>query len=140
MTIEFGEINWLAVAVAAVGAFFLGGLWYTALFGKAWQKAHHLTEEQLRKQQDVRPMPVFLAMQFVCYAFVSVGIALLINGAGVTGAGGGAMLGVCVWIVVAAAVLTNHLPTLTDWSGYFIDASFAAVYCIGIGALLGAWQ
>ena len=33
------EINWLAVLAAAVSSFVLGGLWYSALFAKAWQSA-----------------------------------------------------------------------------------------------------
>jgi hypothetical protein len=43
------EINWLAVVVAAVLSFVLGGLWYSpVLFGKAWQRETGLTDEQLK--------------------------------------------------------------------------------------------
>jgi hypothetical protein len=45
-----------------------------------------------------------------------------------------------MWVVVAAVVLTNHLPTPTTWAGYAIDVSYSAIYCIGTGALLGAWR
>lgn len=31
------EINYLAVALAALSAFFLGFLWYTVIFAKPWQ-------------------------------------------------------------------------------------------------------
>src|SRR5688572_27829276 len=31
------EINYLAVALAALSAFFLGFLWYTVVFAKVWQ-------------------------------------------------------------------------------------------------------
>ena len=42
------EINWIAVVVAAVACFLLGGLWYSkALFGKAWQRETGLTDEIL---------------------------------------------------------------------------------------------
>ena len=44
------EINWIAVLVAAVASFLLGGLWYSkALFGKAWQRETGLTDEVLAK-------------------------------------------------------------------------------------------
>lgn len=33
------DINWLAVAIAAVVTFVLGGLWYGPLFGKVWRAA-----------------------------------------------------------------------------------------------------
>lgn len=32
------ELNWLAVVVAAVSAFVLGGIWYGPLFLKAWSR------------------------------------------------------------------------------------------------------
>jgi len=32
------ELNYLAIAIAVVANFFLGFLWYTPLFGKAWAK------------------------------------------------------------------------------------------------------
>jgi hypothetical protein len=49
------EINWLAVVIAAVASFLLGGLWYSpALFGKAWQRAAGLTDEQLKSGNMAR--------------------------------------------------------------------------------------
>jgi hypothetical protein len=43
-----GEINLLAV-LAGAGAFFVvGAVWYTALFGKAWQGAAGLSDADLR--------------------------------------------------------------------------------------------
>lgn len=140
MNLDFAQINWLAVIVAAVAAFLIGGMWYTALFGKAWQKAHHIDEQKMKDMQATRPMHVFLAMQFVCYCVIAVGMALLINGAEIHTIGGGATLGLRAWLLVGAVMLTNHLPTATAWAGYLIDVSFAAIYCVGIGALLGAWQ
>ena len=44
------EVNWIAIVVAAVASFLLGGLWYSpVLFGKAWQRETGLTDEQLKK-------------------------------------------------------------------------------------------
>ena len=43
------EINYLAVVIAAVASFLLGGLWYSnALFGKVWQRESGVTDEQLK--------------------------------------------------------------------------------------------
>ena len=43
-----GEINYLAVLLAAVAFFAVGAIWYTVLFGKAWQRALGLSDEQLK--------------------------------------------------------------------------------------------
>jgi hypothetical protein len=38
------DINWLAVLMAAVATFVLGGLWYGPLFGRIWRVAEGQTE------------------------------------------------------------------------------------------------
>ena len=44
------EINWIAVVVAALASFLLGGLWYSpVLFGKAWQRETGLSDEKLKQ-------------------------------------------------------------------------------------------
>lgn len=43
-------INWLAVLVAGISAFVLGGVWYSPLlFGKAWMKENNFTENDVKK-------------------------------------------------------------------------------------------
>ncbi|HQU56998.1 MAG TPA: DUF1761 domain-containing protein, partial [Chitinophagaceae bacterium] len=44
-----GTINWLAVLVAGISSFVIGGIWYSpALFGNAWMKENNLSEEAVR--------------------------------------------------------------------------------------------
>ena len=43
-----GPVNWLAVGLGAVAFFLVGAVWYTVLFGKAWQKAVGLSDERLK--------------------------------------------------------------------------------------------
>ena len=40
-------MNWLAVVVATLAFFAVGAIWYTALFGKIWQREVGLSDEQL---------------------------------------------------------------------------------------------
>ena len=42
------HINWAGVGLGAVVMFAVGAIWYTALFGKAWQAATGLSDEQLK--------------------------------------------------------------------------------------------
>src|SRR5205807_1161085 len=47
------HINYLAVIVATVAAFALGGLWYSPLlFANQWVKAHDYTEERVKEMQQ----------------------------------------------------------------------------------------
>lgn len=50
------EVNWLAIVVAAISAFVVGGLWYGPLFGKAWMRHSGMTEE---KAQQGHPGKVY---------------------------------------------------------------------------------
>jgi hypothetical protein len=43
-----GQINYLAVVLAAAAFFAFGAVWYGVLFGKAWQRALGLSEAQLK--------------------------------------------------------------------------------------------
>ncbi len=36
---NFSEISWLAIAAAGLASFLLGGVWFTALFGRAYSNA-----------------------------------------------------------------------------------------------------
>ena len=57
-----GPINWLGVALGAVAFFAVGALWYTVLFGKAWQAAVGLSDEQLKTGAN---MPLIFGTCFV---------------------------------------------------------------------------
>lgn len=41
-------MDWLAIGLGTVAFFAVGALWYTVLFGKAWQRAVGLSDEQLK--------------------------------------------------------------------------------------------
>lgn len=47
---DFNTINWLAILVAGISAFVLGGVWYSPLlFGNAWMRENKLTMEDVKK-------------------------------------------------------------------------------------------
>ncbi|HEY0431663.1 MAG TPA: DUF1761 domain-containing protein, partial [Pyrinomonadaceae bacterium] len=52
---NFGSLNYLAVLVAAISTFVLGGLWYSPLlFGKAWMRANNFNEADLQTFSKAR--------------------------------------------------------------------------------------
>jgi hypothetical protein len=61
-----GPLNWLAIVVATLAFFAVGAIWYTALFGKAWQREVGLSAEELSGGRNM--MAVFglcLLLEFV---------------------------------------------------------------------------
>ena len=46
------ELNYLAIIVAALSTFLIGGLWYSpAAFGKLWMKENGFTEEGMKNSK-----------------------------------------------------------------------------------------
>ncbi len=140
MNWAFEQINWLAVPVAALAAFFLGAIWYTALFGKAWAQANGYSDEQLKSMQSKRPMPVFFGALVVCYFVAAVAMALLMVNLDVRGAAGGVMLGVVAWTIVSAFRMTAQVSSPKPMSAFVIDSGFDFVAIVAMGAILGGWR
>ena len=57
-----GHIHWHSVVLGTVAFFAVGALWYTVLFGKAWQRAVGLSDEQLKTGAN---MPLIFGTCFV---------------------------------------------------------------------------
>jgi len=87
------KINFVAVIVAALANFLIGGLWYSpALFGKAWMRANGFTEEDLKRGK----MPVIFGVSFVFSLLMAANLAAFI--------GPDASLGFAVGAAVAAGL------------------------------------
>ena len=139
-SINFSELNWSAIIVAGVATFMLGGLWYTALFGKTWQRLHGYSDQQLAQMRSTRPPPVFFGTMIACYLIVAFIVAIIAQLAGVHSASSGALLGLLVWIVVAAVGVTGHIASHWPMSAFAIDALYQLIYLVMTGAIIGAWR
>lgn len=63
-----GDVNLLAVVLGAVAFFAVGALWYTVLFGKAWQRETGLTEEMIAAGPKPGQNPTWLIFG-LCFLF-----------------------------------------------------------------------
>lgn len=140
MNIDMGSINWLAVVVAAFATFMLGGVWYTALFGKVWQRLNGYSDEKLVEMRRHRPAPVFFGTMIACYVVVSLLMALLVGAMEITSAGSGAMLGGVVFVIAAAIQATGQIASDKPMKALVIDLVYQAIYMAMTGAILGGWR
>ena len=58
----------LEIPIAALAAFMLGFLWYTALFGKAWQAETGVTDEQAQSGMALTHGIAFLMMCIIAFS------------------------------------------------------------------------
>lgn len=134
------EVNWLAVVVAALGAFVLGGLWYSPLlFADAWIEAHGFSDEELEEMKAgsgrayVGSVALFVVVAVVLSAFVSY--------ADVSGAVEGGWIGLLAWMGIAAPVgLTEVLFSGRESRAFAINAGYQLSYLLLMGAVIGAWR
>ena len=136
---EICNINFLAVVVAAIASFALGSVWYTALFGKVWQKAVGLTEDSMKTGS----IPLIFGASFVLIFLMDFGLAVILQGhAGkditvLSGALYGFLIGL---FFVATSIGINILYQRKSFTLWAIDAGYQVLYLAVAGAILGAWR
>jgi hypothetical protein len=127
------DINWLGVLLAALATFVVGGLWYSVLFAKVWQREAGVTDEQL-KRGTVR---VFVGSFLLALVMAAVLAAFIGDG----GAGFGMLAGLAAGVAwVAAALGINYLFERRSLTLFAINASYNVVAFTAMGAIIGALQ
>lgn len=137
---DLSSINWLAVVVSAVAFFVLGSVWYGPIFGKAWQRAVGLSDEELKSAN----MGKLFGSAFIMAVIVSVGMAIFFFGFGpnpdmnaATGATMAAMTGI---FFIFPSTAMNYLFSRKPASLIFIDSFYHIIAYTVVGVILGAWQ
>lgn len=126
-------INPLAVVVAAVTTFVIGGLWYSVLFAKQWQRAVGLTNEQLRHGVA----RTFIG-SFLLALVMAASLAAFVGG---SGAAFGTFAGLAAGITwVAAAFGINYLFERRSLRLWLINAGYNTITFTAMGAIVGALQ
>ncbi len=135
---SLGEVNYLAVVVAALAPMVIGAMWYGPVFGKIWIKAHGYDQEKLAEMQA--GMGKAYGLSFVCYLVMALVMALLIAATGWWGTAGGIHTGLICWLGFAATIgLTAHLFSDRKPAAYLLDAGFQLVYMVAMGLILASW-
>lgn len=138
--IHFNEINFLAVVVAALAAFMVGGLWYSVLFGKLWITTQGYSEAQVAEMKAKMSPVKFFGGMIVSYLVASLVMAVIFQRFDVDTAFAGAKVGLAIWVIVAAVEMTTHIASNKLFAGYLIDITNQLVYFLMIGAILGGWH
>jgi hypothetical protein len=129
-----GNVNYLAVLVAAVSSFLIGGVWYSPLlFARAWQREAGLSDEQARAGAGRA-----LGAGFVLSLIVATNLGFFLGrNAGIAwGAGAGALAGIgWAWASLAIVFLFERRSTML----IIIDGGYLAVSYAVMGAIIGVW-
>ncbi len=141
MKIDLAAINWLAVGVACLATFFLGAIWYMALFGKLWQRLHGFTPEKVKEMQAAKPPHIFFGGMIGSYLILSIAVAVMVTSFGIASTKSGATLGFFLWLGPAVAIgITSWLASDKKFGIYIIDLAYQLVFLVMTGAILGGWR
>jgi hypothetical protein len=129
------EINWIAVVVAAVVKFAIGGVWYTALFGKQWRALMGVPE-------GAQPTGLAQAMvvQIIGDLIMAYILARFVGHYG-WGLGTGVIVGFMAWLGFVATVSVGQIfyehrsPQV-----FLINNGYLLIGLVVMGAILGWWH
>ncbi|MES2331870.1 MAG: DUF1761 domain-containing protein [Bacteroidota bacterium] len=133
---NMGTINWLAVLVAGISSFVVGGIWYSpGLFGKAWMSANELSEEKIKQGNKGMIFGFTLIFSLV----MSANLAMFLNDPK-TDLAWGMTAGFLAGIGTFCAIAIHSLFELKSWKLIFINGGYSVVSLTLMGAILGVWR
>jgi len=130
------SLNWIAVIIATIVYFILGGLWYSPLlFANAWMKQINKTEEDFDK-----PNPVIFLYSFILQLIATISLALFITAMAIDTALNGAIIG----FGAGAGILytlsgTTGIFSETPFKLHLINNGYHVVGLTLAGLILGWW-
>ena len=134
----FSQVNWLAVLVGALAYFFLGAIWYSALFRNAWIKA---TGVNANDPNGRKGFAGIMIASFLTILITSIGLALIITrigpGGWMTGCKVGLIAGVCF---SAATICNSYLYEKRPVALSAINSLYNIVGCVIAGIIIAIWH
>jgi hypothetical protein len=132
----FQNLNWLAIIVAAISAFVLGGLWYSPLmFQKRWMKETGITEESTKNTNMLKIFGLAFILSFIASFFLAMFIGPKAD------AGFGAMAGFMAgvgWVFTFMGI--SYLFESRTLAHFLINSIYSIVSLTIMGFIIGVWK
>lgn len=135
-----GDLNWLAVIVAAIAYFILGAAWYApAIFGNVWARSGGF-----EIPQDQRPNPVIYLTPLLGSILSAVALGMIAEATGTDTFGEGVVLGLIVAlgfalpISLVTAQFESTKPNRMVWGA--VNGGYHIVGTLIAAIVIAAWQ
>lgn len=134
-----GDLNWLAVIVAALAYFLIGGAWYAPpVFGKAWQRSLGMEGPPASAGAAIYVGPLVTCL------IATIAVAIIAQSSGTDTFGEGIVLGLVTGVGIAGAVLAVtglfdvKKPGPATW--FAITAGYHLVGLLVASVIVALWH
>jgi hypothetical protein len=132
----FQNLNWVAITVAAVSAFALGGLWYSPImFLKRWMKELGITKDSGKNTNMIKLFSLAFLLSFIASFF----LAMFIGSD--AGAGFGALAGFMAgfgWVFTFMGI--SYLFESKTMAHFLINSIYSVTSLTIMGCIIGIMQ
>jgi hypothetical protein len=134
--VDFTNLSWVGVIVAAVAGLVIGFLWYSPqLFGRRWAAGAGI------QLPTGTPSPMILAGSVVLVLITAYVLAVIAKAAGVASIVDGALLGFLAWLGFVLTWTANGLFFERKPTDYVaINAGQGLVSLVVMGAIIGYFR
>jgi hypothetical protein len=141
VTLDLGQLNWLAVIVGAVVYFALGALWYSPmLLGRAWQRSIGWDESRTPPQQSA----MTYVAPLIAYVVMAIAVGMLAAATGTDTLTEGLILGLVIGVGLSLAhtfVDASFDPNKPEpWTWFAINGSYHTLGLIIVAVIVAVWQ
>ncbi len=139
----FSSINFSAILVAAIAAFFVGFLWHGPLFGNRWARLMGITKAEMEaaKKKGMGPMLPSMIGAFVQQVIVAAAVSHLANALAIATWEQALAFSVFIWFAFYVTTLLNSVlwekrkPEL-----FFINIGYHLVDLVVISLIVVMWK
>lgn len=133
---DFSQINFLAIVVAALSTFLVGGLWYSPLlFAKVWMRENGFTDDDLRSTNYFK----VYGTTFLLAVIIGINLAMF-YGTEVQGADGAFFGFLTGFGWVAMSLSTTYLFEKKSFKLMLINGGYHIVTYTLMGFIIGVWH
>jgi len=122
-----GDINWLAVMVATLAYYILGAIWFTPLFGRAWD-----TSIGFQRPRGYRFPPIYYFAPLISSFVATVATTVLVYALDIALLSDAILLAVVVGIGYAASISFNNAVTPNTPRPLMLGAVTGTYHLLGI--------
>ncbi len=132
------RVNWIAVLVAGVLDWLLGGVWFT-IFASQWKAGLRMSSDDIGSYAAHPNFWTYL-IALLCSLLMAYAVARLLAGSVTHSLFRGILVGILVGFAAGLALVTEMVFEIRAPSFILVVAAYPLLGCILMGSILGIWK